>query len=95
MVSILSRYSGAEKDNVGMMIRSGPRGQVPAIASAFFMGATGVTEDQQWYYEFGHEEATPTRSFYLFFRALPTKFAFGHEGQQLFICVPSIIEEMT
>jgi hypothetical protein len=77
----------AEKERTGMALRSGPRGRVPPFAGVVFSGGSGVSEDGQWYFEQGGEEGTPTRSYYLFFKEMPTKFAFGQpntEGQMLF-----------
>lgn len=72
----------AEKDRVGMALRTGPRGQVPAIHGIVFSDGSGTSEDGEWYFELGGHEATPTRSHYLFFKEMPTRFGFGQPNSK-------------
>ena len=47
-------------------------------------GYEGISDDGVWYFEQGGHEPTPTRSYYLFFKEVPTRFAFGQPNDQMF-----------
>ena len=66
-----------EKDDVGFLLRSGPRGYVPSIEGLHIGGGSGVTDDGVWYFEAGYQAATPTHSYYLFCRKVPSRLGFG------------------
>ena len=85
---VLSR---SRKTTVGLTMRSGPRGFVPTIEGLHISGGTALTADGIWFIERGYEAATPTHSYFLFFRRIPASLAFGQldtEGQMFFWSPP-------
>jgi hypothetical protein len=79
-----------EREQVGMAVRSGPRGQVPPIEGVVLSRGEGISDDGQWFFEQGWDPASPTNSYYLFFRTMPSRFAFGQPNtpDQMFIWNP-------
>jgi hypothetical protein len=80
-----------EKDAVGFVLRDGPRGFVPSpTIGGFIGGGSGPSDDGKWHVEHGYAAATPTHSYYLFFKKLPSTFAFGQLGtsDQMFFWRP-------
>jgi hypothetical protein len=79
-----------EKDEVGLIVHDGPRGFVPASNSGHIGGGTGFSDDNVWYVERGYNAATPTHSFFLFFKRMPSVIAFGQLStqDQMFFWVP-------
>lgn len=68
-----------EKDTVSLEIYRGAPG------STFFGGGLinrieAVSDDRQWYFISAGDEATPTQSYYIFCREIPTKLVFGALG---------------
>lgn len=66
----------AEKDAVSHSIMRGPRSNVPA-GGVLHMTGSGPTDDGQWWIEHAQDECTPTQSYYVLCKTLPTKIAFG------------------
>jgi hypothetical protein len=80
-----------ERHAAGLVLRDGPRGFPPdPNNSGFIGGGTGMSDDQQWYVERGYNAATQTHSYYLFFRKVPSIFAYGQLGTpgQMYFFVP-------
>jgi hypothetical protein len=76
-----------EKDVVALVLRGGPRGFIPPIEGLNIAGGTGLSGDGQWYIETGYQAATPTHSYYLFYKKIPSRLAFGQldtPGQMFF-----------
>lgn len=66
----------AEVEAVGLQVRSGPRGMLPAIAGVVFSRGEATSDDGLWHIEQGWDPATPTNS-NIFLKKLPTKLSFG------------------
>jgi TIR domain len=66
-----------EKDASGLVLRDGPRGFVPLPQSGFIGGGSGISNDRAWYFERGYVAATPTHSFFIFCKTIPSVIAFG------------------
>jgi len=66
-----------ERERVGFMFRSAARGFLPSIAGMHISNGTLVSDDGQWYLELGHEAATPTHSYFLFCKEIPSALTFG------------------
>lgn len=64
----------AEKENVQFSILHGPAGRVPMGG---ILMLTGESDQQDWFVRSASNEATPTSSYFLFFKALPSKLVFG------------------
>lgn len=76
-----------EKERVGFTFRSGARGFIPAIAGIHISGGNVISDDGAWYLELGHEAASPTQSYFLFCKEIPSALAFGQintPGQMYF-----------
>ncbi len=75
----------AEKDRVNPTILHGPRGRIPQ-AGALFNTGSGTSDDGNWYFVFAQNEATPTQSYFIFCKELPSKLVFGiMNGQPQYI----------
>ncbi len=77
----------SEKESVGFAFRSGARGFIPSIAGIHISNGNIVSDDGQWYLELGHEAATPTHSYFLFCKEIPSAVVFGQintSGQMYF-----------
>ena len=70
----------AEKDAVGFVLRDGPRGFVPPPNSGFIGGGSGLSDDKSWYFDRGYVAATPTHSFFIFCKRIPSQIGFGQLG---------------
>ncbi len=66
----------AEKDLVALVLAHGPRGTVPS-GSNLQMCGKGVTNDGEWWASFAQNEGTPTQSYFLLCKNLPSKLVFG------------------
>ena len=80
-----------EKDEVGLALRGGPRGFIPPLEGLNIAGGTGVSDDGQWYIETGYQAASPTHSYFLFYKKIPSTIAFGQmntQGQMYFWVPP-------
>ena len=64
----------AEKDVVQLSLLHGPAGRVP-LAGALFNA--GQETQAEWQLAFASNEATPTLSYYIFCKSLPSKLHFG------------------
>jgi hypothetical protein len=76
-----------EKERVGLTFRSGARGFIPAIAGIHISGGNVISDDGAWYLELGPEAASPTQSYVLFCKEIPSALAFGQintPGQMYF-----------
>jgi TIR domain-containing protein len=72
-----------EQERVGLEIRRGAAGSITTIGSTLRDLWEGVTDDGQWYFTHAGDEATPTQSYYIFCKEIPTKLVFGTlNGQQ-------------
>ena len=80
-----------ERDRVGLLVRDGPRGVVPRPEGGYIGGGAGLSDDQKWYVEKGYLPSTPTHSFFLFCKALPSEIGFGQLGtaSQMFFWRPN------
>ena len=67
----------AEKEAVGVQVRSGSRGMLPAIAGVVFSRGEATSADGQSHIEQGWDAATPTNSYYIFLKQMPTTLSFG------------------
>jgi len=75
----------SEKDAVSHSITRGPRGSVPD-GGVLHMCGNGPTSDGQWWIQYAQDECTPTLSYYIFCKTLPTKLAFGvNNGKPQFL----------
>lgn len=75
----------AEQTAVKLSIMIGPRGK-PPMGGILTMCGEGPSDDQQWWVAYAGDEATPTRSYYAFCHALPTRMAFGvNNGSPQFV----------
>ncbi len=81
----------AEKDRVGLVVRDGPRGVVPPPDGGYIGGGAGLSDDGVWYVEKGYLASTPTHSFSLFCKGLPSTIGFGQLGtaNQMFFWRPN------
>jgi hypothetical protein len=80
-----------QKDEVGLALRGGPRGFIPPLEGLNIAGGTGVSDDGQWYFETGYQAASPTHSYFLFYKKIPSTIAFGQmntQGQMYFWVPP-------
>lgn len=66
-----------EKESSGLALRSGSTGMVPPIAGVVMTRGEEITPDGRYFVQHGFEAATPTNSYYIFFKTLPSSFAFG------------------
>ena len=76
-----------EKERVGFTFRSAARGFIPSLAGLHISGGTLISDDGQWYLELGYDAATPTHSYFLFCKEVPSMLAFGQintSGQMYF-----------
>ena len=69
----------SEKDSVKPSILHGPKGRLPAGGVLFNCG-DALSDDGQWWIMFAQNEATPTQSYYINCQNLPSKMAFGING---------------
>jgi hypothetical protein len=67
-----------EKDSVGFMVNLGAKDRLPGPPT--MMLNFRHYEHDTWFCETRNDEATPTRSLYVYCRALPSVLAFGVEG---------------
>ena len=77
----------SERERVGLAVRSGPCSRVPPLEGVVISGGSGPMGEKEWYGEYGYEDANPARSYYLFFKDMPSKFGFGQPDTpgQLFV----------
>jgi TIR domain len=77
-----------EKDSIGLVLRDGPRGFVPSpTMGGFIGGGSTVSVDGKWHIEQGYAAGTPTHSYFLFCRQMPSVIGFGQlntPGQMFF-----------
>jgi hypothetical protein len=67
----------AEKDTVAPSIAIGPRGS-PMVGCVIMTGAgSGLSNDGLWWCESAGNESTPTQSYYIWCKRLPTTLVFG------------------
>jgi hypothetical protein len=71
----------SEKDRVQPRIMHGPRGQVPQGNELPDTGEAPSSNDA-WWVMFAQNEATPTQSYYIPCKELPSRLAFGVNGGQ-------------
>lgn len=69
-----------EQDKVGLVVRDGPRGILPPPNSGHIGGGSGLSDDRQWFVTKGYNAATPTHSYYIFCKGIPSTIAFGQLG---------------
>jgi len=65
----------SEKDRASPSIVHGPKGTIPS--SCIIGISEGCSPDRFWCYIIGSEEATPTRSYYVQCKELPSRLLFG------------------
>lgn len=70
-----------EKDDVQPQIRRGAKGMVPDVVMLFDV-REGTTNDQQWWFTTCGQEATPSMSYYLFCKKLPSRIHFGKDASE-------------
>jgi hypothetical protein len=64
------------KDSIDFHILHGPSNHVPT-GGVLFDSKYAVSKDSQWLLAYADNEATPTQSYYIFFKQLPSKIVFG------------------
>jgi hypothetical protein len=69
-----------EKDAVNMRIMTGPRDIIPRAGMTTLLGEGLSPDGRYWSIKIG-DEATPTRSSYIWCNRLPSKFIFGSSSQ--------------
>lgn len=69
-----------EEGRVGFTINLGTPDRVPGLPVMILGFKRGASGD--WYLESRETEATPTRSYYIYCRELPSILAFGSEGRE-------------
>jgi len=69
------------RDVLNPKIMHGPRGFVPAAGS---LSAPGEEEsvDGEWWIMFSNDEASPTQSYFVFCKGVPSRLVFGQRGDQ-------------
>jgi hypothetical protein len=70
-----------EKEALEPSILRGPRGVVPT-AGVLLMYGEAVSSDGLWWIMFSNGEASPTQSYFLFCKGVPSRLAFGQRGDQ-------------
>jgi hypothetical protein len=68
-----------EKEKINPMILSGPKGNIP-MAGVQMMAGEGESDDKKWWIMYSGNEATPTTSYFLFCKELPSQIVFGING---------------
>jgi hypothetical protein len=68
-----------EKENLIPMILPGPKGNIPS-GGVLTMAGDGESDDKKWWIMYSGNEATPTTSYYLFCKELPSQIVFGING---------------
>jgi TIR domain len=66
----------AEKDMVASHLMIGPR-DFPIAYGSLTNAGSGVSDDGQWWCYFAGNESTPTQSYYVWCKRLPTRLGFG------------------
>lgn len=77
----------SERAGVNPSIMFGASGRVP-FAGALFATGSGPSDDQNWWLMFAQNEATPTQSYFIHCKQLPSKLLFGVNGGQPQYVVP-------
>ena len=70
-----------DKDVVQPGIMHGPRGSVPTGGFLHGSGETANT-DREWWVMYANNEASPTQSYFVFCKDLPSSLLFGQRGDQ-------------
>lgn len=70
----IAAVPAAEQPIVGLDMLHGPTGRVPTGGVLF---SSGEETQAEWHLRFASNEATPTSSYFIFFRKLPSKLLFG------------------
>lgn len=65
-----------EKDDVFPQMVNGPSGLIPTVAMTYHLGE-GPSDDGRWYVMVHGNVATPTQSYYIFCKKLPSLLFFG------------------
>lgn len=68
-----------EKVKIQPIILSGPKGNIP-MGGVQMMAGEGESDDKKWWIMYSGNEATPTTSYYLFCKELPSQIVFGING---------------
>jgi hypothetical protein len=66
-----------EKNSVNPQLFQGPINNPPNNNAFLFMGGEGMSNDKKWFMLTSQTEGTPTQSFYLFCKMIPSKIYFG------------------
>ncbi len=67
----------SERDRLDMKMWRGPKGQVLFPPPSIIYSQPRITDDGEWFINRSFEEATPTQSYYLLFKEMPSRFLFG------------------
>ena len=71
----------SEKENVSPSIMIGPRDVIPSAGMLTNCGE-GSTDDNKFWIMFAGNQSTPTQSYFIFCKTMPTELAFGVNGGQ-------------
>lgn len=75
----------AEKSQIELGLSRGPRGSVPH-GCVLHMSGDATSDDGRWHITFAGDECTPTQSYYVLCRDLPSQLVFGvNNGAPQFI----------
>jgi hypothetical protein len=75
----LAAIPAVEMEEAGLSIMHGPAGRLPQ-GGVLFNAGEGLTKDGQWAFALAGNEATPTQSYYITVKKLPSKLLFGADG---------------
>jgi hypothetical protein len=53
---------------------------LPNLGGVVFKRGEGLSPSGRWYFELGGEAASPTNSYYVFLKEMPSVLLFGQEG---------------
>jgi len=65
-----------EKDQTGLGLSRGPKGSVPG-GCVLHMTGECATDNGEWWVNFAQDDCTPTQSYYILCKTLPSRLAFG------------------
>jgi pimeloyl-ACP methyl ester carboxylesterase len=86
----LAAIPSGEKNQVGLEIRRCPKGNMPSGGVQMDIAhirTKGISDDGLWYFISQGDEATPSYSYFITCRALPTVLVFGVDGGHPRYCV--------
>ena len=74
-----------EKEEVQPFIYHGAAGRVPIYAGVLFGAGERTSPDGQWAFKFAQNEATPTMSYYIFCKRMPSRLLFGADSEPQYV----------